>query len=368
MAERVAAAARAAAATRGRAARAAARASAATRGRAAPAAARASGASAATRGRAAPAARAGRHRRNVRRPRVALLSGRRRRVLLVGPLLRRNRRPANLRGQQRRNGRRKPAGVSYVGCTFIGGLNRVVVSKRDPAGNQCLSFALTDGAPAGPTHAGADATRGLVLEVPPARLQLPGAPGNALDGQVTGTISWAGNAARFVSFPMRANIDVTLMFPANDAGASSMERIEAQNIDVLPNCDSAADQCSFALPVRCGDRLNHSTVIEGRANAWDAYGRTARGLSGRETIYSFSSASTCTVVANLKGLTTDLDLLLLSACDPLGRTRWLPPRHSICRRLRPSAGRTCQTVQLLVVDGYAGAEGSYSLEVDCTCP
>jgi hypothetical protein len=264
-----------------------------------------------------------------------------------------------------------PAGVSYVGCTFIGGINRVVVSKRDTAGNQCLSFALTDGAlPVQPTP-GLTLPAGWQLEritAGPAS-SCPARSATPVAGQVTGTISWVDIRSGSSTYPAHANIDVTLTFPANDAGASSMERIEGQNVDVLPSCDSAADQCSFALPVRCGDRLNHSTVIEGRANTWGAYGRTARGLSGRETIYSFSSASTCTVVANLKNLATDLDLLLLSACDPIG--------SNVMASSTPIDLQTVETIRwtnlpdqisYLVVEGYSGAEGSYSLEVDCTCP
>ena len=48
-------------------------------------------------------------------------------------------------------------GVSYLGCTFGGGIDRVVVSKRDTAGNQCLSLALRG--PQMPTTA----TPGLTL-------------------------------------------------------------------------------------------------------------------------------------------------------------------------------------------------------------
>ena len=74
-----------------------------------------------------------------------------------------------------------PAGVSYLGCTFIGGINRVVVSKRDTAGNQCLSLALTDGRFADPTHAGAGPARGLATREGHRgpRVQLPDAQWNA---------------------------------------------------------------------------------------------------------------------------------------------------------------------------------------------
>jgi hypothetical protein len=263
-----------------------------------------------------------------------------------------------------------PAGVSYVGCTFIGGINRVVVSKRDTAGNQCLSFALAERASPGQPTPGLSLPAGWYLErvtVGPAS-SCPTRNGTPVAGEVTGTVTWAVPRPGSSNYPARANINVTLTLPANDAGASSVERIEGEDVDVLPACDSASNQCSFALPVRCGDRLNHSTVVEGRANTWGGYGRTARGLSGRETIYSFSSASTCEVVANLKNLTTDLDLLLLSACDPITSNEMASSTPLDLQTFETVSWTNLPgQISYVVVDGYAGAEGSYSLEVDCTC-
>ncbi|CAN92454.1 hypothetical protein sce2295 [Sorangium cellulosum So ce56] len=132
--------------------------------------------------------------------------------------------------------------------------------------------------------------------------------------------------------------------------------------------DNAADPCGGALPITCGDRLNHSTTSQGRANVWTGYDRTARAESGRETVYAFSSTTECMVVARLENLATDLDLLLLSACDPI--------RSNEMASSTPLDLQTVETVSwtsapgqtsYLVVDGYAGAEGSYTLSVDCAC-
>ena len=158
------------------------------------------------------------------------------------------------------------------------------------------------------------------------------------------------------------------MAALSQPGATTSERLAGRAIDVAPSCDSAANLCSAALPIRCGDRLSHSTVTHGRPNAWGAYGRTARGESGRETVYAFASAGTCTVTANLKNLSTDLDLLLLSACDPI--------TGNVMASATPLHLQTVETVQwtnlpdqthYLVVDGSDGSEGSYTLELDCTC-
>ncbi|WP_437717255.1 hypothetical protein WMF45_13060 [Sorangium sp. So ce448] len=132
--------------------------------------------------------------------------------------------------------------------------------------------------------------------------------------------------------------------------------------------DHAADPCGGALPITCGDRLNHSTTSQGRANVWTGYGRTARAESGRETVYAFSSTTECMMVAKLENLATDLDLLLLSACDPI--------RSNEMASSTPLDLQTVETVSwtsapgqtsYLVVDGYAGAEGSYTISVDCAC-
>ena len=73
--------------------------------------------------------------------------------------------------------------------------------------------------------------------------------------------------------------------------------------------------------------------------------------------------------ATLKNLTTDLDLLLLTnGCDP-SRNRVAsstPIDLQIVETIswKNEPGRT----DYVVVDGYSGAEGSYTLEVDCVCP
>ena len=67
------------------------------------------------------------------------------------------------------------------------------------------------------------------------------------------------------------------------------------------------------------------------------------------------------MVANLKNLTTDLDLLLLSACDPIASNEMASST--------PLDLQTVETIRwtnlpdqisYVVVDGYAGAEGSYA--------
>jgi hypothetical protein len=95
----------------------------------------------------------------------------------------------------------------------------------------------------------------------------------------------------------------------------------------------------------------------------------SRVESGRETIYAFQAPGTCSVVANLKNLTTDLDLLLLSGCDPIKSNLKASSTPLDLQRTSETVSWTSSPRQgyFVVVDGYAAAEGSYTLEVDCTC-
>jgi hypothetical protein len=129
---------------------------------------------------------------------------------------------------------------------------------------------------------------------------------------------------------------------------------------------SPAGNCADALPLKCGDRLDHSTLVQGRANVWREYSRTQRLESGRETIYVFDAPAAGQVVARLKNLTVDLDLLLLTSCDPIS---------NVAASSTPLDLQTIETVTFateagrryfIVVDGYNGAAGTYTLEVDCT--
>lgn len=129
----------------------------------------------------------------------------------------------------------------------------------------------------------------------------------------------------------------------------------------------APGQCADALPIRCGDRVSHSTITQGRAHAWGTYSATQRAESGRETVYAFESDGDCSVVATLANLTEDLDLLLLSTCDPISNTKASSTPLDLRLSETVSWSHVAGTTSYLVVDGYAGAEGSYLLAVACSC-
>jgi hypothetical protein len=129
----------------------------------------------------------------------------------------------------------------------------------------------------------------------------------------------------------------------------------------------AADSCSAALPLKCGDRLNHSTLIQGRPNTWSGYSSTQRAESGRETLYALSTGSACDLTLRLTNLQTDLDLLLVSTCDSLSSGKASSTPLDIQTEETLTWTNAAAQSVYVVVDGYAGAEGSYTLEVDCSC-
>lgn len=154
----------------------------------------------------------------------------------------------------------------------------------------------------------------------------------------------------------------------NPCEAASCPARDLALLRLITFFDRFVPQCAATLPVRCGDRLSHDTIIDGRANLWGTYGRTARAESGREVVYAFTSDRLCTVTASLKNLTTDLDLLLLSACDPIGSNEMASSTPLDLQTVETVTWtNTPGQMSTLVVDGYAGAEGAYTLEVDCTC-
>jgi hypothetical protein len=123
--------------------------------------------------------------------------------------------------------------ATYLGCRFIGGVNRLVVSKRDSARNLCLNVVL-DGPgtpPAGlmtpPNYGLERATAGSAAQCP-ARGVL-----GLVASQVTGSVTIAAGGT---GSPTAVNADLTLTFPPNDAGVPTTELIRANDIDVTPGC------------------------------------------------------------------------------------------------------------------------------------
>jgi hypothetical protein len=123
-------------------------------------------------------------------------------------------------------------GVRYGGCMSIGAYDRVVIGKNDPDRHLCFTVVLVNPgvAPAG-------------LTLPP-RLGFEGAsagPATASCGAGVGagttTLQMTGTVERpDAGLGTRLNVDVTLSFPANDAGIPATERLTVRDLDVSSSC------------------------------------------------------------------------------------------------------------------------------------
>ncbi len=147
-------------------------------------------------------------------------------------------------------------------------------------------------------------------------------------------------------------------------GASAAPDARADNradgaIDSASAVETGANGCDSPMPLRCGDRVNHSTLVQGRPNSWTAYACTAQWMSGRESLYALHSPVACKVAVRFSSSEPDLRLIRLESCESMSCTS-VPTNAPL---FAVSAGQT----KLFVVDGYDGAAGSYTLEVDCEC-
>lgn len=154
--------------------------------------------------------------------------------------------------------------------------------------------------------------------------------------------------------------------PSND-GTVTLDAGPLSATDQHASIDgSVPNSCTTPIYLACGDRLSHDTRVQGRAQDWFAYGCSARGYTGRETIYEFTSNSNCGVEARLTAVDVALTLFFMKECDPI--------KADVCRTIA-SPGETAtanfvataEHAYFVAVDGADGAEGPYTLEVDCNC-
>lgn len=111
-----------------------------------------------------------------------------------------------------------------------------------------------------------------------------------------------------------------------------------------------ADAVAVTLTAGEADTLTGSTA--GATNRNAGYSCVGWNESGGEALYRLTVAQDVVVTATLSGLTADLDLFLLSACD--GDSCLAAANQEFAVRLAPAE-------YLLVVDGFDGASGPYTL-------
>jgi hypothetical protein len=122
--------------------------------------------------------------------------------------------------------------VSYSGCSFVGGIDRLVVAKRDAQRNLCVvlvldepgtnPFTVTLPSPWGVEFAFAmPATASCLMRFPPT--------GSVAAVGVAGTVSLTTTPSPVTT------VDVTLTFPT-DAGVGPSERLTADSVAAALGC------------------------------------------------------------------------------------------------------------------------------------
>jgi hypothetical protein len=122
--------------------------------------------------------------------------------------------------------------VTYSACTIIGGLNRIIVTKRDAPRNLCVVMALTQPW-TNPFSITLPQQWGIesAYETPASADCRTSGPSGSVDANGgTGTIALPPTPTPTV------DIDVTLTFPPGDAGARPSEQLMATGVVAPIGC------------------------------------------------------------------------------------------------------------------------------------
>jgi hypothetical protein len=133
-------------------------------------------------------------------------------------------------------------------------------------------------------------------------------------------------------------------------------------VEPVPGGMRALD-CTNAIPINCGDVVAGDNT--GMPNNVSAYSCTGWNESGGEVVYELviPDGMCFEVTAALTGMTVDLDVFILGSCD----------ENDCMAYGNTTAATGCLEpgTYYIVVDGYGGAEGAFTLTVtcvECDCP
>ena len=124
---------------------------------------------------------------------------------------------------------------------------------------------------------------------------------------------------------------------------------------ILNSGAAPALNCSGALPVSCAGQYRGDT--RGASSNVTYYSCKGWRESGPETVYILTTETAGDIVASLDGLSEDLDVFILSACDSMS---CLAYGDNTAKYPDAPPG-----TYYIVVDGYKGASGSFTLSVRC---
>jgi cysteine-rich repeat protein len=126
-------------------------------------------------------------------------------------------------------------------------------------------------------------------------------------------------------------------------------------------CEQEAPVCAPAFDLSCGSTDSWSTEALGSTDVLDSYSCSTWNESGREYAYRFVADVTGDVTVSLSDLDVDLDLFVVSesgaGCDAAGCVS----HGDSTLTFAATAGET----YYVIVDGFNGASGSYTVDVAC---
>lgn len=148
-----------------------------------------------------------------------------------------------------------------------------------------------------------------------------------------------------------------------DEGADEGADADADEGGADADADVPAGTCTDPRPLACGDRRTAESTVAG-ASSLDLYSCTSYPETGREVVYSLVGTPLSRVTVSLTPAGgEDLDLFVLPAdCAP-----------TACLASSTSTGAETitfsaepETEYRVVVDGFEGAEGDFTIAVTCT--
>jgi hypothetical protein len=120
----------------------------------------------------------------------------------------------------------------------VGGIDRIVIAKRDPGLDLCFNVVLASPS-SGPGTAGLTLPPGFSLESAAVGPGYPCPVRSSMGtraGAVTGSVTAVDFVAGGSTFPAHVNADLSLSFAPNDAGAPGTVTFAAQDLDVRTAC------------------------------------------------------------------------------------------------------------------------------------
>ncbi len=88
--------------------------------------------------------------------------------------------------------------------------------------------------------------------------------------------------------------------------------------DASADDDDSAEACEVVMELDCDTNYADSNATDGgdAQDLWDAYSCNPFGYTGSENVYEFTPDTTDNYTFVLSNLTADIDILVLSDCDP----------------------------------------------------